>query len=291
MEKLVNLKTPILLFILLAPLSAQTTTLLARHYTEGEKLTYHMKGSNEGWQYEAQASGVVKKNASGHFVEEYGWSDFKSNAPMTLTPASLSFRQTLTLDPDVNPAVPNLSQVQPMLIGPITDMMTFYSDLWLTIKQGTLNHAGDHTYFKYGNPASWADGNYVILGEDSIDFDMTLKEVDTAKHVATLLVRHVPPAQPQVKLPAEWMHKPVADTPNNWIDVKKNNAGKYVAEVGKETFDVEIKISLPDGKILSATIDNPVEALKRECTDAAFTDCGDPVRHQIRRQIELQLIP
>ena len=37
-----------------------------------------------------------------------------------------------------------------------------------------------------------------------------------------------------VKLPAVWMKSPVADTPNNWIDVKKNNAGKYDAEVGKE---------------------------------------------------------
>ena len=221
---------------------------LARHYTEGEKLTYHMKASNDGWNYEVQANGIVKKDAAGHFIEEYAWSDFKSDAPMTLSPASLNFRQTLSLDPANPPSIPNLSLVQPFLIGPITDLLTFYADLWMAAQQSTLAHPGDHAYIKLGTPASWADGNYVILGEDSIDFDLTLKDVNAATQIATLLVKHVPPAQPDVKLPAPWMQVPVADTPNNWIDVKKNAAGKYVAEVGKETFDVEIKLSLKDGK-------------------------------------------
>jgi hypothetical protein len=268
-----------------------TPSPLARHYTAGEKLTYHMKGNNDGWIYEVQANGVVKQDASGHFMEEYGWSDFKSNAPMTLSPASLSFRQTLSLDPAIQPSVPNLSQVQPFLIGPITDLLTCYSDLWLAIRQTSLARTGDHAYVKFGGPSSWADGTYVTLGEDSIDFDLTLKELNAANHSATLLVRHVPPPQPNVKLPAPWMQTPVADTPNNWIDVKgKNSDGKYVAAVGKETFDVEIKISLPDGKILSATIDNLVQTKQRACADAALLDCSEPSAHQIRRQIELQLM-
>src|SRR6266849_4438145 len=107
-----------LLGVLLTQCSAQTSPL-ARHYTEGEKLTYHMKGDNDGWTYEVQASGVVKKDAAGHFVEEYAWSDFKSNAPMSLSPASLTLRQVLSLDPAAPPSIPNLSQVQPFLIGPI----------------------------------------------------------------------------------------------------------------------------------------------------------------------------
>jgi hypothetical protein len=262
---------------------------LDRHYTEGEKLTYHMKGDNDGWIYEVQASGVVKKDANGRFVEEYGWSDFKSNAPMSLSPQSLGFRQMLSLDPAIQPSVPNLSQVQPFLIGPITDLLTFYSDLWLAIRQSDLKRAGDHAYVKFGGPSSWADGNYVILGEDSIDFDLTLKALDASSQVATLLARHVPPAQPKVKLPAPWMQTPVADTPNNFIDVKKNAAGKYVAQVGKETFDVEIKISLKDGKILSATLNNLVKTHNRECSDATLLDCGEPSDHQIHRQIEIQL--
>ncbi len=271
--------------------ATQPLSPLARHYTDGEKISYQMKGDNDGWTYEVRANGMVKRNAEGHFVEEYGWSDFKSADGMTLSSASLSFRQTLSLDPAISPSIPDLSKVQPFLIGPLTDMLTFYSDLWLTIRQNSFMHTGDHAYVPYGTPASWADGTYVTLGEDSIDFDLTLKDLNAATQVATLLVRHVPPAQPKVKLPAAWMQPPVADTPNNWIDVKKNQAGKFVAQVGKETFDVEIKISLKDGKILSAMLDNLVQLRQRECSDAAFADCGDPSSHQIRRKIELQLAP
>ncbi|HEY6370155.1 MAG TPA: hypothetical protein VIX37_06230 [Candidatus Sulfotelmatobacter sp.] len=216
---------------------------LVRHYTQGEKLIYHMKGDNDGWTYEVQANGVVKKDATGHLIEEYGWSDLKSNAPMSLSTPSLNFRQTLSLDPATPPGIPNLSQVQTFLIGPITDMLTLYSDLWLAIQQSDLKRPGDHAYVEVGVPASWVDGSYVTLGEDSLDFDLTLNELNTSNQVATLLVRHVPPAKPNVKLPAAWMQAPVADTPNNWVQVSKGQAGKYVAGVGKETFDVEIKIS------------------------------------------------
>jgi hypothetical protein len=280
-----------LALMFLASVATAQTSPLMRHYTEGEKLTYHMKASNDGWNYEIQANGIVKKNAAGHFVEEYAWSDFKSEAPMTLSPASLNFRQALSLDPAISPSVPNLSVVQPFLIGPITDMLTFYADLWMATKQSTLVRAGDHAYVKFGGPISWADGTYTIVGEDSIDFDLTLRNVDATTQTATLLVKHVPPAQPTVKVPAPWMQAPVADTPNNWVEVQKNTAGKYVAEVGKETFDVEIKLSLKDGKILSATLDNPVQARKRECSDPALLDCGNATAHQIHRHIEIQSVP
>jgi len=266
-------------------------SLLARHYSEAEKLTYHMKGDNDGWTYEVQANGVVKKDTSGHFVEEYGWSDFKSNTPMTLSPTSLSFRQSLSLDPAIQPSIPNLSQVQAFLIGPITDLLTFYADLWMAIRQGNLKQPGDHVYVKVGIPASWADGNYVTLGEDSVDFDLTLKEIDPVNQVAVLLVKHVPPAQSNVKLPAPWMQASVGDTPNNWVQINKNQAGKYDAGAGKETFDVDIKVSLRDGKILSATMDNLVKMRHRECSDAALLDCGASSDHTSHRQIELRLVP
>jgi hypothetical protein len=290
------IRSALAFLFLVALTAAQTTpTPLTRHYTEGEKLSYRMKGVNNGWTYEVQASGVVKKNSAGNFVEEYSFSDFKSSDGQTMSPASQNFRQTLSLNPAAPPSIPDLSQVQPFLIGPITDMLTFYADLWMAAKQGTLTHTGDHTYVKLGGPNSWADGNYVVLGEDSIDFDITLKEVNTSTQIATLVVKHVPPAQPKVKMTAPWMQAPAADTPNNWVNVSKtadkNGVAKYHAEVGKETFDVEIKVSLKDGKILSATLDNPVEARQRDCSDAALLDCGEATPQRIHRHIELQWVP
>jgi hypothetical protein len=265
--------------------------LLARHYQEGEKLSYHMKASNRNrvrtLTYEIQADGVVKQNAAG-FFEEYAWSGLLVDGkPVTLPASNQSFRQVLSLSPNSNMVIPDLSKVHPMMIGPITDLLTFYADMLILHQGGKVVHAGDHFYFKHGTPNSWADGTYVTLGQDSIDFDFILEEVDRKSKVAVVVVRHVPPEKPQIKIPVEWMSASVADTPNNWVEVSKTQDGKFSAQVGKETFVARIKISLADGRIISATLDNPVEVLERVCTDAALTSCGEPVRYQIRRQIEI----
>lgn len=278
-------------FVTSGALLAQTQpNILTRRYVEGEKLTYHMKGINENWRYEIQADGVVKKDSAGTYFEEYGWSNMISNDPkIFLTASSRNFRQEVSLDPNHNPSFPDISQA-PVLVGPITDLMTFYVDVWLALKTGKLTKAGDHFYRQMGTPSSWADGVRVLQGDSSIDFDFILKEINQPAGTATLIVRHVPPEKTQVRLPAEWMRKPVADTANNWVTVEKRENGKYLGAVGKEVFDVEIKLSLADGKILSATMDNPVQTIERECTDQALTNCGNPKPHLIRRQIELWLV-
>jgi hypothetical protein len=263
--------------------------LLTRRYREGERLTYKMKATNDNWQYEIQATGLVRRDSTGKYLEEYAWSSLISNgAAVTLPPASIQFRQMLSLDPDKTPSIPDLSVVHPMLIGPITDLLTFYADLWLATKVGKLTRAGDHLYQKVGAPASWADGNNVVLGEDSIDFDITLTNIDESAKIATLLVQHVPPEQPQVRLATAWMRDPVADTPNNWVQVTGKD-GSFVAAVGKETFDVRMEVSIVDGKILSGTIENPVRAKERTCQDAALTKCGDSRPLQILRNIQISL--
>jgi hypothetical protein len=275
-----------------SPQSAGTPPVGAFHrqYREGEAIKYHMKGKNEAWQYEIDGNGVVEKNAAGAFVEEIGWSELHSGgAALPIPPESAAFRQELSLDPAFGMRLPDFSKVSPMLIGPMADLMTFYSDLWLAGKMGNLSKVGDHAYIPMSSANSWADGSRVVLGEDSIDFDLTFKEIDQSAQTAKLLVRHVPPKEPKIKLPAEWMKKPVADTPNNWVEVAKNG-DKYVAEVGKEIFDVEIVVSLRDGRMLSATLENPVKAIRRECSDAALTSCGEATPRDILRQITVRSV-
>jgi hypothetical protein len=206
---------------------------------------------------------------------------------ISLTPASQQFRESLSLSPEYTLSVPDLSKVQPILIGPITDLLTFYADVQLAMRQKSLLRPGDHIYVKHGTPNSWADGTYTVFGQDSIDFDITLTEVDQAAHEATLLIRHVPPVQAQIQFPATWMIAPVGDHPNNWGEVEKTFQGKYSAEVGEETFEVMIRLSLPSGRILSAKMDNPVDVLGRDCDDPALSKCGAPQRYRIRRQISL----
>jgi len=266
--------------------TAPAPNLLERHYRLGETLNYVMKGVNEGRRYQAHARAVVKRDAEGRPYEEYTWTGLNMNGADVALRAS-DFHQDVSLALDYNMSIPDFGAV-PMLVGPVLDLMTFYVDLQLAARQD-LARAGDHSYVKVNGANSWADGRYVLQGEDSIDFDITLEKLDAAGHTATLLVKHVPPAQPEISLPAEWMRKPVADTPNNWMEVHKDDQGKYVAAVGKEAFDVHIQVDLSDGKILSATMNNPVETVERTCADEALTHCGEARPHHILRQVELAL--
>jgi hypothetical protein len=264
---------------------------LARQFHDGQTLSYAMTGVNEDWHYQAQADGVVKKNAQGAWVEEYQWSKFVSAGQATaLAPSMTDFRQTLSLDPNVVPAVPDLTKVDPRLIGPITDFMTFYIDLWLMDKTGAFHKAGDHLYVPNGKPSSWADGTQVLTGESAIDFDLTLKSIDALQHTAVVVARHVPPPKSTVRLPAAWMQTPVEDTPNNWVSIARDGA-KYQAAMGKETFEVEMTVSTVDGRILSGVLDNIVQTVQRTCDDAALTTCSAPQPHTIHRHIEIALQP
>jgi len=265
---------------------------LKREYRDGETLTYHMKAVNEGHlktvRYEAEARATVSEAPAGRFTESVAWTGLVVNGePLVLTPASQEFREGLSLSPEYTLSVPDLSKVQPMLIGPIADLLTFYADVQLAMRQNNLLKAGDHVYVKHGVPSSWADGTYTVFGQDSVDFDITLTKVDTTTHEATLLIRHVPPVKGQIPFPVAWMEGPIGDRPNNWAEIERAD-GKYLAEVGEELFEVTIKLSIPSGRILSAEMDNPVEVLERECEDAALTKCNAPSRYRIHRQIFLE---
>jgi hypothetical protein len=273
------------------PLS-QEHKLLVRRYRQGQTLSYHMQGTNRDrlrtTHYSAQADGVVKTGQDGIFFEEYKWSGLTANgSDLALNPESKDFREMLSLDLRYKASIPKLSQIQPILIGPVLDLLTFYVDLQLAMRQDRLNHAGYHARFERSMPNRWADGKHVLIGEDAIDFDITLVRVDRPNRTATVLVRHIPPAQRKVNLPVDWMRAPVASAENNWVQVIRNDRGSYTASVGKETFEDEIEVSLIDGRIMRATMNNPVEVLERECVDSALRSCGAPVRYEIRRQIKL----
>lgn len=282
-------------------LSAQTAAppqaiTLARHYQAGEKVAYTLSSFNQSrattTEYEARAAADVSKDAAGIFVENFAWTDLSVNdSQVRLSAASRAFREPLSLAQGAKLGVSGLGQVQAGLIAPITDLLTFYADVKIAMNQHGLSHPGDHAYVSFGAPSSWADGSKIILGQDSVDFAIALKSVDPTAGTATLSVRHVPPEKSQLKLPAPWMSTPVATSQNNWVQVEKTNDGKYIASIGQETFDVEIKLALATGRILSGTLDNPVEISERVCTDAALANCGNPERYTVRRQITLRAEP
>jgi hypothetical protein len=281
---------PIALILFLATPAAASPPL-QRQYQAGQGVAYRMTGDNDGWHYTAEAQGTVTAGADGTFREDFAWSNLVSNGQAQALPATMAaWRQSLSLDPNHMPSPPDLSQVDPRLIGPVTDLMTFYVDLWLANKLGQLNKAGDHLYFPNPMTPSWADGGHVRLGEDAVDFDMTLKSVDASAGAAVLEIKHVPPPQPRIHLPAPWMQTAAGATPN-WVEVRSEADGTFSAAVGQESFDVVITVSLRDGHILHAEMINPVKTVVRACTDAALTRCGDAKPHDILRKVAVDQIP
>ena len=273
--------------------TAQNVTLsvnrLIRAYVPGQILQYEMTGSNDGWEYQLRATDVTKKDDSGAFYEEIAWSDLHSNAPLKLSPASLAFRQTLSLDnADKYMTIPDFSKVQPFLIGPITDTLTFYSDVLLANNAGLVK-AGQHEYVEHGKPNSWADGQRVLIGQDAIDFDISVLQVSQKDQTLTLLIQHVPPRHPRLEYPATWMNNPVANTRNNWEQLE-HTGEKYIAQVGQETFDVRITLDLRDGKIFSASLHNVIIAVSRECKDRDLTNCGMAATKSMRREVSFRLV-
>jgi hypothetical protein len=132
----------------LAQVSSPSAGLLNRRYRDGERLSYLMKGRNNDHTYQVRLTAVVKKRADGKFVEEYGWSDLMADGvPQPLTAASQEFRQAVTLAEGSPFTMPDLSRVQTGLIGPVTDLLTFYADLFLATQAGQLREPGDRFFF------------------------------------------------------------------------------------------------------------------------------------------------
>jgi hypothetical protein len=263
---------------------------LQRRYAEGAVSHYLMTGNNDGRQYTIQATDVVKRDANGRFYEEIGWSGLSSNAQQALTPASLALRQTVSLDDPVSYLkVPNLANVQPLLIGPITDTLTIYSDLLLAMR-AKLVQPGQTAYISRTTPNSWADGQRVLLGQDVVDFSLKVETVDPVQQTETLLIQHVPPPALHIQVPAKWMREATSAKPNNFVQVSRQDDG-FTAEMGKETFDVRLLVDTRDGHILSAAMHNPVALTTRTCTDRELTQCGPEASKTILREITWKLVP
>ena len=263
---------------------------LQRRYASGAVSHYLMTGNNDGWQYTIEATDVVKRDMNGRYYEEIGWSNLTSNAQQALTPASLALRQTVSLDdPSSYMKVPNLATVQPLLIGPITDTLTIYSDLLLAM-QSKFARPRQTAYIPRTTPNSWADGQRVLLGQDVVDFSLKVESVNPAEHTERLLIQHVPPPALHVQLPAKWMQEPTLAKPNNFVQVSKQDDG-FTAETGKETFDVRLEVDTRDGHIISAAMHNPVALTTRTCTDRELTHCGPEATKTTIREITWKLVP
>ena len=133
-------------------------------------------------------------------------------------------------------------------------------------------------------------GNVVLIGQDVVDFSLKVETVNSAEHTETLLIQHLPPPALHVQLSAKWMEEPTSAKPNNFVQILKQDDG-FIAETGKETFDVQLVVDTSDGRILAATMPNPVVLRVRTCSDRELTKCERETSKTILREITWKLVP
>ena len=100
----------------------------------------------------------------------------------------------------------------------------------------------------------------------------------------------VPPPALHIQLPAKWMQEPVLAEPPNFVQFSRQGDG-FTAEIGKETFDVQLVVDTRDGRILSAAMHNPVALATPECAAQELTHCEPANSKTTLREITWKLVP
>ncbi|MGM0601170.1 MAG: hypothetical protein ACQETH_15275 [Candidatus Rifleibacteriota bacterium] len=244
-----------------------------RGYQQGEIFHYKMDGSNDGHIYSAISRHQVLKTGK-VWTEKITWISLIYDGKKIDLSSMKDFEFFLSLDPDFNFAIPDITKIKPairnQILGPIFDLMTFYVDLNPALFQDKLEEikTGKAIRLPYNQPSSWADGHYHVLAEDCLDFIVTYRDLN--KLLSMLRVEHVPPKSDlRINLPEPWMRKPVVKGKNNnWVQVSRMpDKNKFAVSYGYEYFDVHLCIDKKDGKIVYANLYNPVERLCGTCRE------------------------
>ncbi len=260
--------------------------ILERKYVEGEILKYRILNSyysngNPTGGYEGNAISIVKKGADGVFFEELQWNKITKNGIQIEVP--LEFRQHVSHDPNFKMGLPpkGLANTAALL-----DTLNFYANYFVAAKSKVRN-INDHDYVdNKGIPATWTDGNVVIFGADCIDFEITL--VSVKGDYASFRVANVPSKNIcNYSYPTElkWLNRFMKNTSNNWFNVIDLKDGSYVIQYGLETINTIININLSTGKIVSASMHNPVIHQTAVCKGLAENTCGKFKEESLSREV------
>lgn len=264
--------------------SADSTYTYVRHYVKGQVSNYSYTENEDGavTTAEARLRSYIHGGIGG---EQVKWFELTSAGQNMNAQARAFPPYDLSLDPR-DPdglALPN-TQTAGDLLGPITDLGTFYVDLSIPVGIDNLHQPGQ----SYTDPTPLS-GNFASatspVGQDLIQLTTTLTSLNATQ--ATFTSTYVPPPQGGLTLTQPFMDSPVCgSTPNNFELVQQQGTG-YQALWGCENFTVTTVVNRPSGQIVSAQITNPLQLDEVTCTDEALTDCQAPVPLTIPRTAQL----
>ena len=274
-------------FIAAAALSASTFTY-ERIYTNGQVSRYQYT--------EQDADSIARRTATAELTtvvrngiptERVRWIGLQDKAGHDLNEQAQAFpAYDLSLDTRAVPMHRVSTDAVPELEGPVDDLLNFLVDLSAGVGVSQLHAPGDTRAM--ANPVSGDfSGATVPLGRDFILLTTTLKSLD--KDRAEFQSSYQPPHGVGLPPYRPWMSEPVCGGPNNFQIVQKQGPG-FVALWGCESFVVDTVVERSDGRMLSASMVNPLSLKGRFCQDAALTACTNIPDVHIERHVELKLI-
>ena len=274
-------------------LSAPKQSILNRRYQDGEVIKYHIYHSyfENGVLKEIQEGNALSKTVAepaGGFHESVTWKRLTSNGKEVK--ADPNYKQILTLDPKskLKMAIPPPTMMNRLVF----DTLNFFANEFVAISKANLIQPGDHALLNGKGVNSWKNPQTgIILGADCLDYDVMLLALN-GRH-ATVRVVNIPPLSAcEIALPEgnwSWLKNQLGEPENNLFQIQKQADGKFMAFSGIEIVDTIMQIDIESGKILSASMHNPVVRQVAICYDEKGNGCEKPKQESLSGETFLNI--
>lgn len=184
--------------------------------------------------------------------------------------------------------LPDLGTIDPRLVEPVTDVITFFVAVSSGAGIANVQRAGDRYALPTPVVGRWAHGKETPVGEDCIAVSIMLREITS--ETATYVTAFEPPTERCLTPALPVMEAPIGQGPNNFQQVMVSAVDR-AAMWGREQFVVTTVVRRSDGTILEATMDNQLVLRTRlGCADETLQRCQMEVPMRLQRKLHFQRV-
>ncbi|HEX6430920.1 MAG TPA: hypothetical protein VF008_24695 [Niastella sp.] len=276
--------------------SATEKSAAPRKYQPGEHYRYRLTTDvvhNDVWQSKiiAICELQVVTDSNGIPYDEIHWISKKEITTKDSTDHTAEARQVkpyrVSLHPNGQVDLPKIEIAS--MTGEITDFNTFMVAISPKLGMTTLKKKGDVYVHKEVVKGDFSNGKDIILGNDCLAVQATLKEV-TNKNIM-IETSFLPPADTCLSFLTADMTKPVTpDTLNNFQMVRPFASKRYNVMYGNEYFIINGSIQKKDGKLTQATMFNRLSLKIKLYCDEQYAKCQSTMPFNIVRNLQLELL-
>ncbi len=284
------------LFLGIVPLVySQAPYVFARSYQPGERFGYRLEDRRRQQFGEAVTSTIAVAQSAHQVVLEGGvpletvsWTDVvdqitgERRTDLGGIPAT-----RVSLHP-AGPLEPGKPVNDPLMLGMVTDLVTFYLAASPKVGIEGLHLPGDKVAAPAPVVVDFADGGTFLVGRDKLRAEVEMTALSgTLVEYATYLQ---PIAFEPGELYRDFMQQQACPNNSNNIQYVRRQGDGYLAVWGCESITIQTKIDRQTGIIVEALMVSYLLQNTRTCQDQALTQCVDTPQIEENRTAELKLL-